>query len=355
MSGWPNTPKRIEQVGLDLSLSSSRLMPPIMENSNPTEPIGRLVSPESDSVSMSKRLSSEFAKNVFFVSPDEPPIVTDLSPEEVFEELGVLGSGHFGNVTKMRHIPTGKICAVKQMRRTGNDEENKRIYMDLQVVLDCKCDHIVRSCGYFIKESAVWICMELMTTCCDKILKRRDKRPLPESFLGAVASSAVMALNYLKEEQKIIHRDVKPSNILVNDEGQIKLCDFGISGRLKDSLAKTRAVGCVPYMAPERIDSNSFSYDVRADVWSLGITLFELATGKLPYAECKSDFDILVQVVSGDPPKLPEELDLSPEFRDIMTLCLAKDYKNRPNYKQLLNHDLIKRHLGKTVNLQELY
>lgn len=315
-----------------------------------------IISPISPG-SMSTRISSEFKKNMFFVNPDQPPITTTLPPEEVFEELCVLGTGSGGNVLKMRHKPTGKICAVKQMRRTLNDEENKRIYMDLQVVLQCECDNIVRCCGYFIKESEVWICMELMTTCFDKLLRKRvfeGKKPLPEKFLGAIAASAVRALYYLKEKHNIIHRDVKPSNILINDSGQIKLCDFGISGRLIDSLAKTRAAGCIPYMAPERIDFGQPSYDIRADVWSLGITLYELATGRSPYAECHTDFDILVRVVKDDPPSLPDEMEFSVEFRDFISACLIKDCKQRPKYKQLIEHDFIKRHLNSVVNLSEL-
>lgn len=303
--------------------------------------------------SMSTRISSEFKKNMFFVNPDQPPITTTMPPEEVFEELDILGTGSGGNVLKMRHRPTGKICAVKQMRRTLNDEENKRIYMDLQVVLQCECDNIVRCCGYFIKESEVWICMELMTTCFDKLLRAR-KKPLPEKFLGAIAASAVRALYYLKEKHNIIHRDVKPSNILINDSGQIKLCDFGISGRLIDSLAKTRAAGCIPYMAPERIDFGQPSYDIRADVWSLGITLFELATGQSPYAECHTDFDILVRVVKDDPPALPDEMEFSAEFREFISACLIKDCKLRPKYRQLIEYEFIKRHLNTVVNLSEL-
>lgn len=310
------------------------------------------MSPMSPSL-MSTRINSEFKKNMFFVSPDQPPITTTLPPEEVFEELGVLGSGSSGKVLKMRHKETGKICAVKQMRRTLNDEENKRIYMDLQVVLQCECDNIVRCCGYFIKEAEVWICIELMTTCFDKLLRTR-KEPLPEKFLGAIAVSAVNALYYLKEKHNIIHRDVKPSNILINDQGQIKLCDFGISGRLVDSLAKTRAAGCIPYMAPERIEWNSPSYDIRADVWSLGITLFELATGRSPYAECNTDFDMLVRVVNNDPPTLPSNIEFSPELRNFVSACLTKDWNQRPKYKQLLEHEFIKKHMSTSVNLSEL-
>ena len=105
------------------------------------------------------------------------------------------------------------------------------------------------------------------------------------------------ALSYLKEKLKIMHRDVKPSNILLDKSGAIKLCDFGISGQLVDSIAKTRDAGCRPYMAPERIDpQRARGYDVRSDVWSLGITLIELATGKFPYPKWNSVFEQLTQV-----------------------------------------------------------
>lgn len=356
---WPNINMRLEQIGLELSLDNNRLPLDTTISSTSTNNTAtsstnsrtNSISPISPASSMSTRINSEFKKNMFFANSNEEPITTTLPPEEIFEELDILGTGSSGSVKKMKHKPTGKICAVKQMRRTFNEEENKRIYMDLQVVLECKCDNIVRCCGYFIKESEVWICMELMTTCFDKLLKTSSK-PLPEKFLGAIAYSAIKALYYLKEKHNIIHRDVKPSNILINDDGQIKLCDFGISGRLIDSLAKTRT-GCIPYMAPERINLNT-SYDIRADVWSLGMTLYELATGKVPYAHCESEFDILSNVVYKDPPSLPVESNFSEEFRDFIASCLTKDYKNRPKYKQLIEHKFILKHRDTVVNLSEL-
>uniref|UniRef100_A0A8C6C3Q7 mitogen-activated protein kinase kinase n=1 Tax=Monodon monoceros TaxID=40151 RepID=A0A8C6C3Q7_MONMO len=192
------------------------------------------------------------------------------------ENLGEMGSGTCGQVWKMRFRKTGHVIAVKQMRRSGNKEENKRILMDLDVVLKSHdCPYIVQCFGTFITNTDVFIAMELMGTCAEK-LKKRMQGPIPERILGKMTVAIVKALYYLKEKHGVIHRDVKPSNILLDERGQIKLCDFGISGRLVDSKAKTRSAGCAAYMAPERIDPpdpTKPDYDIRADVWSLGISL----------------------------------------------------------------------------------
>ncbi|KAK2511342.1 hypothetical protein Q9966_016652 [Columba livia] len=154
----------------------------------------------------------------------------------------------------MRFRKTGHVIAVKQMRRSGNREENKRILMDLDVVLKSHdCPYIVQCFGTFITNTDVFIAMELMGTCAEK-LKKRIQGPIPERILGKMTVAIVKALLYLKEKHGVIHRDVKPSNILLDERGQVKLCDFGISGRLVDSKAKTRSAGCAAYMAPERID-----------------------------------------------------------------------------------------------------
>ncbi|XP_052868673.1 dual specificity mitogen-activated protein kinase kinase hemipterous-like [Anopheles cruzii] len=278
------------------------------------------------------------------------------TPQSELEDLGELGNGTSGHVVKMRHNPSGAIIAVKQMRRTGNDEENKRIIMDLDVVLKSEnCKYIVKCLGCFISDADVWICMELMTTCFDKLQKKSSK-PVPEEILGKVTVATVRALAYLKDNHRVIHRDVKPSNILIDDRGNIKLCDFGISGRLVDSNARTRSAGCAAYMAPERIDPSNTVYDIRADVWSLGITLVELATGVFPYRGCVNDFEVLTQVLTSNPPRLPEDQHFSVEFRDFVQRCLQKDYLARPKYPDLLRHAFLQRaEHDTTINVGEWF
>jgi len=280
------------------------------------------------------------------------------TPIENLIPLGDLGNGTCGHVVKMRHKESGKIVACKQMRRTGNSEETKRIVMDMDVVLKSHdCQEIVVCLGCFITASDVWICMELMATCFDKLLKLL-KSPVPENICGKVAVATLNALNYLKDKHGVIHRDVKPSNILLDYEGKVKLCDFGISGRLVDSKAKTRSAGCAAYMAPERINPpnpNKPDYDIRADVWSLGITLVELATGQFPYKDCKTEFEVLTKVIQEDPPCLPPNQGFSTEFREFVHDCLLKNHKDRPKYKKLLEYPFITKYRDMEVDVGAWY
>ena len=132
------------------------------------------------------------------------------------EHLGELGNGTCGHVVKMRHKSSGVVIAVKQMRRSGNAEENKRIIMDLDVVLKSHdCPYIVRCLGCFITESDVWICMELMATCLDKLLKK-CRQAIPEDFLGKV-TVAVSLLDNLTRRRSFILCECRKCHLLSID------------------------------------------------------------------------------------------------------------------------------------------
>ncbi|XP_061472423.1 dual specificity mitogen-activated protein kinase kinase 4 isoform X3 [Rhineura floridana] len=289
-----------------------------------------------------------------------------ISPEQHWDftaddlkDLGEIGRGAYGSVNKMVHKPSGQIMAVKRIRSTVDEKEQKQLLMDLDVVMrSSDCPYIVQFYGALFREGDCWICMELMSTSFDKFYKYVYSvldDVIPEEILGKITLATVKALNHLKENLKIIHRDIKPSNILLDRNGNIKLCDFGISGQLVDSIAKTRDAGCRPYMAPERIDPSASrqGYDVRSDVWSLGITLYELATGRFPYPKWNSVFDQLTQVVKGDPPQLSnsEEREFSQSFINFVNLCLTKDESKRPKYKELLKHPFILMYEERTVDV----
>ncbi|KAM3864353.1 LOW QUALITY PROTEIN: dual specificity mitogen-activated protein kinase kinase 4a [Diretmus argenteus] len=289
------------------------------------------------------------------ISPEQH---CDFTAEDL-KDLGEIGRGAYGSVNKMVHKPSNQIMAVKRIRSTVDEKEQKQLLMDLDVVMrSSDCPYIVQFYGALFREGDCWICMELMSTSFDKFYKYvycSLDDVIPEEILGKITLATVKALNHLKENLKIIHRDIKPSNILLDRNGNIKLCDFGISGQLVDSIAKTRDAGCRPYMAPERIDPSASrqGYDVRSDVWSLGITLYELATGRFPYPKWNSVFDQLTQVVKGDPPQLSnsEERRFSPKFIAFVNLCLTKDESKRPKYKELLKHPFIQMYEERSVDV----
>ena len=207
-------------------------------------------------------------------------------------------------VDKMMDKATGTTLAVKRITATMDTMEQRRMLMDLEVLrqLPNHCPYTVHFYGAMFREGDLWICMEVLDASLDKFypVVFSSGGNIPEPVLGKVAFSLVYTLHYLHANLKVMHRDVKPSNILVNRKGEVKMCDFGISGYLVDSVAKTIDAGCKPYMAPERIDptGNPANYDVRSDVWSFGISMMEIAEGKFPYKLWATPFEQLRQVKS---------------------------------------------------------
>lgn len=271
------------------------------------------------------------------------------------ERICDLGRGAYGIVEKMRHVQTGTVMAVKRITATVNTQEQKRLLMDLDISMrSSDCPYTVHFYGALFREGDVWICMEVMDTSLDKFYPKvfNNGRTMTEDVLGKIAIAVVEALHYLHAKLRVIHRDVKPSNILINRRGEVKMCDFGISGYLVDSVAKTVDAGCKPYMAPERIDptGNIGQYDIRSDVWSLGISMIEMATGKFPYNTWCTPFEQLKQVVKDDPPRLKPGT-FSPDFDNFIEQCLQRKYTDRPNYEQLLTHNFIVEHVRRNTDI----
>jgi len=276
------------------------------------------------------------------------------------ESLCVLGRGAYGVVEKMKHRQTGTILAVKRITATVNSVEQKRLIMDLDISMrSSDCQFTVHFYGAMFREGDVWICMEVMDTSLDQFyLKAFEKNTnaenqvIPEEVLGKIAISVIQALHYLHTELSVIHRDVKPSNILISKNGEVKMCDFGISGYLVDSYAKTIDAGCKPYMAPERIDpsGNPGNYDVRSDVWSFGISMVEVSTGVFPYATWTSPFEQLKSVVHEPSPRLPPNKFTS-DYEDFITQTLHKQVDNRATYADLRRHRFFNIHQDNDTNI----
>lgn len=211
------------------------------------------------------------------------------------------------------------------------------------------------------------------------MLKRAGR--FPEPILGKISRSVLKGLCYLREKHDIIHRDVKPSNILVNSRGEIKICDFGVSGQLIDSMANS-FVGTRSYMSPERLQGTH--YRVESDIWSLGLSLVELALGRYPIpppdpkelkaifgaAYCETDqgpslspnnkafppldarqsiFESLYRIVCEPPPTVPEGV-FTPEFKHFIDSCLKKNPQERANLISLTSHPFIQRTETDTID-----
>ncbi|XP_029942672.1 dual specificity mitogen-activated protein kinase kinase 6-like isoform X2 [Salarias fasciatus] len=271
------------------------------------------------------------------------------------EQISELGRGAYGVVEKMKHVPSGVIMAVKRIRATVNTQEQKRLLMDLDISMrTVDCFYTVTFYGALFREGDVWICMELMDTSLDKFYKQVIEKGLkiPEDILGKIAVSIVKALEHLHSNLQVIHRDVKPSNVLINVLGQVKMCDFGISGYLVDSVAKTMDAGCKPYMAPERInpETNQKGYSVKSDIWSLGITMVELAILRFPYDSWGTPFQQLKQVVEEPSPQLPAD-QFSTHFLDFTSQCLKKVSSERPTYTELMQHPFFTSHEARETDV----
>ncbi|KAF9050000.1 kinase-like domain-containing protein [Panaeolus papilionaceus] len=263
-----------------------------------------------------------------------------------------LGKGNYGTVKKVLHKPTNVLMAMKEIRLELEDAKINAIIMELDVLHRAVAPEIVDFYGAFFIESCVYYCMEYMDA---GSLDKLHGVGVPEDVLARIASSMVKGLKFLKDELNIIHRDVKPTNVLINQKGEIKLCDFGISGELDKSLAKTN-IGCQSYMAPERIkgesQNNLGTYTVSSDVWSLGLSMIEIGLGRYPYPpETYSNvFAQLTAIVHGDPPELPEGR-YSESAREWVSLCMRKEPTRRAKYAELLAHPfLVNEHLS-SVNM----
>jgi len=258
----------------------------------------------------------------------------------------------------------------------------KQILRELQILYTCKSPYIVSFHGAFVADPNICICMEYMDKgSLDGIYKRHG--PIDVDVVGKIALAVLEGLTYLYEVHHIIHRDIKPSNILFNSQGQIKICDFGVSGELINSIADT-FVGTSTYMSPERIQGAQ--YTVKSDVWSLGISLIELALGRFPFADAGDDSDmsdlegtlspqrqapplggiagggamskkekrkskgvslqgggmtmsileLLQHIVNEPAPRLTPEGRFPREAEDFVDQCLLKDPELRPTPKELL-------------------
>ena len=262
---------------------------------------------------------------------EELDLASDLI---VFE--GVLGKGTFGTVYRARHA-SGRVLALKVVG-DGESSAAGGGTAELALLRRCTCPYIVRVLGVrrLVREAQLWLGLELMEAGSLSDLNAACGIVLLEDEAQEVAAAVLLALAYLHDEARVIHRDVKGANVLLDRTGRVKLADFGVASQLGHTASRRISIIGSPYwMAPETIRSEGATFS--ADIWSLGITLIELLEGAPPHAELHP-LRALFIIPAAPPPGLRDAAAASPALSDFVGACLHKDPAARPTARELCGH-----------------
>ncbi|KAM4748793.1 serine/threonine-protein kinase 10 [Rhinophrynus dorsalis] len=266
----------------------------------------------------------------------------DLDPNQVWEIIGELGDGAFGKVYKAKNRETGVLAAAKVIE-TKSEEELEDYMVEIEILATCDHHYIVKLLGAFYFDGKLWIMIEFCQGgAVDAVMLELD-RGLTEPQIQTICRQMLEALIYL-HRMKIIHRDLKAGNVLLTQDGDIKLADFGVSAKNARTLQRRDSFIGTPYwMAPEVVMCETMKdapYDYKADIWSLGITLIEMAQIEPPHHEL-NPMRVLLKIAKSEPPTLSSPSKWSLEFRDFLKKALDKNPETRPSALQLLEHPFV--------------
>nr|XP_043903800.1 TRAF2 and NCK interacting kinase a isoform X9 [Solea senegalensis] len=282
-------------------------------------------------------------------SLDEIDLSALRDPAGIFELVELVGNGTYGQVYKGRHVKTGQLAAIKVMDVTGDEEEEIKAEINMLK----KYSHhrnIATYYGAFIKKNPpgvddqLWLVMEFCGAgSVTDLIKNTKGNSLKEEWTAYICREILRGLTHL-HQHKVIHRDIKGQNVLLTENAEVKLVDFGVSAQLDRTVGRRNTFIGTPYwMAPEVIacDENpDATYDFKSDLWSLGITAIEMAEGAPPLCDMHP-MRALFLIPRNPAPRLKSK-KWSKKFQSFIESCLVKSHSQRPSTEQLLKHPFIR-------------
>lgn len=280
-----------------------------------------------------------FADGALYLKNSDRLLGTVTADDIDLDTKQVIGKGASGTVYFARLKASGRAVAVKAIPISSKPhrDEVERELMFLAPHGQPQCPHVIHSYGAWWEphEEAVYMCMDYMAYSMAQLAGFGDG--LPESIVRDAILQTVLGLQHLHEVRRVIHRDIKPGNLLADFDGTIKISDFGISKVVQTFAASSTYIGTLLFMGPERLDEGSYSFP--SDIWSLGLTAVSLATAKQPWypPEELNLYELLQRMTdAGATPRFPA--NFSAAAQDFVAQCLQRDPEARPTCAALLKH-----------------
>ncbi|KAI8899349.1 kinase-like domain-containing protein [Globomyces pollinis-pini] len=246
-----------------------------------------------------------------------------------------IGKGSFGQVFRGVQNSSGLVVAIKVLDMDTDEDDIADIRKEIAILSTCDSPLVTRYHKSLLIGTKLWLVMDYAAG--GSVRNLLKSGVIPENAVAVISHQVTLALIYLHKTAHIIHRDIKAANVLLTEAGNIKLCDFGVSGQMTLTSRRNSFVGTPYWMAPEIIQRAH--YGVKADIWSLGITVIEMATGNPPFAD-QDPRRALFLIPRSRPPKLSGNFSTS--MKDFISTCLKEDPDDRPNTEDLLKCKFIR-------------